>query len=90
MQISDFIYTFAMSNLNNRTDMIKSINDIIMVGTFPNDKYNRQELEKKTSEELTEIVATDKECGAYDIYDIIDMINDDNIDTENFWLEIIS
>ena len=70
--------------------MIKSIDDIVMVGAFPIDTYNRQELEKKTSEELTEIVAKDKDCGAYDIYDIMDMINDNNLDTENFWLEIIS
>ena len=70
--------------------MVKSINDIIMVGAFPMEKYNRQELEKKTSEELTEIVAKDRDCGAYDIYDIMDMINDNNLDTEHFWFEIMS
>ena len=70
--------------------MIKSINDIIMVGAFPIDKYDRREIEKMTSEELTEITHTDKECGAYDIYDIVDMINDDSLDTENFWFKIMS
>lgn len=70
--------------------MIKSIDDIIMVGAFPIDKYDRREIEKKTSEELTEITHTDKECGVYDIYEIVDMINDDNLDTENFWFKIMS
>ena len=70
--------------------MIKSIDDIIMVGVFPIDKYNKQELEKKTSEELMEITHTDKECGVYGIYEIVEMINDNNIDTENFWFEIMA
>jgi hypothetical protein len=61
-----------------------------MVGAFPIDKYNRQEIEKKTNEELMEITHTDKECGVYDIYEIVDMINDDNLDTENFWFKIMS
>jgi len=70
--------------------MIKSIDDIVMVGAFPINKYNKQELEKKTSEELAEITHTDKECGVYDIYDIIDMLNDKILDTENFWFEIMA
>jgi hypothetical protein len=61
-----------------------------MVGAFPIDKYNRQEIEKKTNEELMEITHTDTECGVYDIYEIVDMINDDNLDTENFWFKIMS
>ena len=70
--------------------MIKSIDDIVMVGAFPIDTYNRQELEKKTSEELTEIIHTDEECGVYDIYEIVHMINDDRLDTENYWFRIMA
>ena len=32
----------------------------------------------------------DEECGIYDIYEIVDMINDDNVDRENFWFKIMS
>ena len=70
--------------------MIKSIDDIVMVGAFPMEKYNRSEIEKKSKEELTEITETDEECGVYDIYEIVDMINDDNLNTENFWFKIMS
>ena len=70
--------------------MIKSIDDIVMVGVFPMEKYNRSEIEKKSKEELTEIAGTDEECNVFDIYDIIDLLNDNNLDTEHFWFEIIS
>ena len=64
--------------------MIKSIDDIVMVGAFPIDKYNKEKLDALTSVELSEIISADDSCGVYDIFEIVDMTNDDNIDMENY------
>ena len=69
--------------------MIKSIDDIVMVGAFPIDKYNKEKLDALTSVELSEIISADDSCGVYDIFEIVDMTNDDNIDRENYHFVIL-
>lgn len=69
--------------------MDKSMNTNKMVGAFPIDKYDRNEIENKTSDELLEMVRTDKECRIYNVPNFIDGLNNEYVDTENFWFQII-
>jgi hypothetical protein len=69
--------------------MVNSLNDIIMVASFPMDTYDKHILDKLGDEKLREITNQDERCGIWDIYEFEDEINNNNIDTDNNWIKVI-
>ena len=68
--------------------MINSIDNIIMVGAFPRSEFSLNELDNMSKEKLMELAQTHN-WGVWDVYDLEDLLNNDNLNTEDYWIKIM-